>query len=294
MKTAEVELRELTKGGSRALKGAIYRLMRARWNMDEDLQPAREELGILLYRLVLLNDMLGRRRGMMEYRYALSQYRGAKFNAMVDRAIVTGVNFEEATQQILNREPMLAWGWQEAARKHTQEKGFALAKSMEGTLDRHLGMLRTKLVQKALVSPEVQHGGLPEFRKAFKEIGWSINGYADTVYKTNISSAYTEARFEQVKDPDVSQVIAALEVTKSTAVEPRENHKGFEGLMAPPDDPIWQKAKPPYGYNCTHGVRYVSIFELERRGRVKDGKVIPFYPPGLARASYDPGFNPRG
>ena len=294
MKTAEVELRELTKLGSRELTMAIFRVMRSRWKMDEDLQPAREALGTLLYRLQLLSDMLGRRRGMMEYRQALARYRGATFNAAINSPIVTGVKFEEAIQQILNREPMLAWGWQEATRKYTQEGGFALAKSMEETLDRRLGMLRTKLVQRAIVSPEVQRGGLPEFRKVFKEIAPWTNSYADTVYKTNISSAYTEARFEQVKDPDVSQVIAALEVTKSTAVEPRENHKGFEGLMAPPDDPIWQKAKPPYGYNCTHGVRYVSIFELERRGRVKDGKVIPFYPPGLARASYDPGFNPRG
>jgi SPP1 gp7 family putative phage head morphogenesis protein len=116
---------------------------------------------------------------------------------------------------------------------------------------------------------------------------WS-RAYADTVYRTNLTSAYTAGRFRQQEG--VSDVIGAFGFRSRRDDSTRPNHRAAEGLIAPPHDIIWERLSPPLGYNCRCSLRLVSRFELERLGLLRDGRVMRFEPATLAQAGPDKGF----
>jgi hypothetical protein len=70
----------------------------------------------------------------------------------------------------------------------------------------------------------------------------------------------------------------------------RPHHKAADGLIAAVDDPIWDTFKPPLGYRCRCSVNFVSVFELEDRGLIKNGKVVRYLPPSFAFARPDENF----
>lgn len=45
--------------------------------------------------------------------------------------------------------------------------------------------------------------------------------------------------------------------------------------------------------NCRDGVEFESIYDLQRQGRIKEGKVIPYYPAGIFGTSPDKGFETK-
>ncbi|HUW32524.1 MAG TPA: phage minor head protein, partial [Planctomycetota bacterium] len=102
--------------------------------------------------------------------------------------------------------------------------------------------------------------------------------YAETVWRTNMSTAYSAGRFRQMADPAVAYAIGALMFDGPTDTGPmgdtRPNHAAAVGLVGAADDPGWQIIAPPLGYNCRHSLSFLSWDECRRRGKVlPDGSI---------------------
>jgi hypothetical protein len=230
---------------------------------------------------MILANMNARKRVLMEADQASKR---SRFSA--EKSPISPLPFDEAIENIVSRDPRLAAGYLEVQRLYNEEHVFALAKSVNTNL--------TKRIQAAIAEAGRSGAGLPEFKKLWKEITPWAQSYGDTVFRTNASTSYNEGRFTQAEDPDVQEVIPAMEYISMHLPTSRPNHEAAAGLIAATNDPVWDKIKPPNGYNCLCGVNFISKYELERRGLWKDGAVIRFLPPNFAAAHPDPGFNAGG
>jgi len=104
----------------------------------------------------------------------------------------------------------------------------------------------------------------------------------DTVYRTNLQSAYMAGRYEQMRevkdDFPYWQYIAVLDNRTRPA------HSALHGKVIRSDDPFWLESYPPNGYNCRCRIRALSKEEVDARGlRVTTGRNTGFSP--------DKGFN---
>ena len=144
-------------------------------------------------------------------------------------------------------------------------------------------------------------GGTPREKaiQAIKEAGHFSRGYAKTIYKTNLQSAYTAGRFQQATEPHIARVVKAFQyVAVNDPPRVRPNHLAHHGLVASQFDSAWNEFSPPQGFNCRCGVRLITIFEARRRGlldsqgditKMTDGQKSYWRSKG---AVPDKGFNP--
>lgn len=263
---------------------AFYRAMRdifwARYGQGESNNAIRDMAG-LISRTMILADLNGRKRVLIEAGHAA---KAGKFS--IEKSPISPLPFSEAIEDITSRDPRLAAGYLEVQKLYNEEHVFALAKSVNANL--------TKRIQSAIADAGVTGSGLPEFEALWREITPWAQAYGDTVFRTNASTAYTQGRFAQAEDSDVAEVIPAMTYISMHLPTSRPNHEAADGLIAATNDPIWNTFKPPMGYNCMCGTNFVSKYELERRGLLKDGKVTTYYPPNFAAAHPDIGFNSVG
>ena len=113
---------------------------------------------------------------------------------------------------------------------------------------------------------------LESFRKEARSI-YESAGYTalaphhiDTIYRTNMQSAYQAGRYKQMTDP---AVIAARPYWRYVSVmdgRTRPPHAAMNGKIYRYDDPIWQSWYPPNGFNCRCTVVTVSGSEMTREG----------------------------
>lgn len=277
MLTGHQELERFLDKRTTLFTKAIRDIYRGRYGKGGSQHPI-SDLAKLISHTQILANLNGRKRTLME---AEKFYKGPVFS--IDKTPISTLPFVEAIQDLIGREPKLAEGYQAVQKLYNESHAFALAKSVNQNL--------TERIQKAINDLMETGGGLPEFSAVWKEIAPWSQAYADTVYRTNASTAYNAGRLEQAQDEDVKEVIPAMEYVSMHLPNTRPNHEAASGLIAASDDPIWKRFKPPMGYNCRCGVNFVSKYELERRGLWENGKPVRFLPPTFAAAHPDQGFN---
>lgn len=119
---------------------------------------------------------------------------------------------------------------------------------------------------------------------------WTV-AYADTVYRTNVASAFAAGAWHQSLDPEIMEIIPAKLYSAIGDSDTRPNHLAADGLIAGVTDPIWETLSPPMGFNCRCSLLDVDRFELEDRGLLNaDGTVTRVLPANFANARPDPGF----
>lgn len=134
--------------------------------------------------------------------------------------------------------------------------------------------------------------GLPTASAVLQDISGWTTAYADTVYRTNLTTAYAAGQWQQALDPEMMEISPAFEYAATGDKDTRPNHQAMNGLLAGKADPIWNTYSTPNGYRCRCGLRDVDRFELNDRGLLKDdGSVTRVIPPNFARAHPDPGFD---
>lgn len=244
---------------------------------------AVQDLAETIQRTLILADLHGRKRLLMEAHFV---DKNAKFDSSDTSPIVPRVPFEEAVDDLLAREPKLAESAVQVSNMYSREKVFSMAyatdKKVLARVQEYIG--KTMAEGRTKVPPD----------EVIAEIGNWTRAYADTVYRTNVSTAYNAGRFAQAKDPEVRKVIPAMRYMSLHDARTRPNHEAAHGLIASQDDAIWNSYHPPLGYNCRCAAVFVSKYELERRGLLKgDGSVIRFEPPGFYMAGADEGFRPK-
>ena len=251
----------------------------------QNLEFARKDLAETIQRTMILADLKGRERLLMEFDAANKG--AAKFSDVPTTSpIVPGITFEEAVEDMFKRDPRLARSAAEVSRLYSTQKVFAMARSAE--------IVVTRRAQEEIV--KWLGGGDPAIAitKTLEQIGPFSRAYADTVYRTNVATAYSEGRIQQAEDPDVSEVIVGFRFEGVNDAFTRENHRAGFGSVAATDDPVWKLRKPPLGYNCRCALEFVSVYEAERLGLWKNGKLTPYYAAPLSKWFPDPGFKVEG
>ncbi|WP_439604383.1 phage head morphogenesis protein [Shinella sp.] len=85
-----------------------------------------------------------------------------------------------------------------------------------------------------------------------------------TIYWANTATAHAAGEWERTERNKAFLPFLVYEL--STAERKRLEHKGWVGIVAPVDDPIWDRLYPPNGWLCKCRVRQISRREAIRLG----------------------------
>lgn len=202
-----------------------------------------------------------------------------------NQEVIPGVPFAEAIDELLKREPRIAPGYRAVQKLYTTEHGFALAKQFADPAI-------TEKVQET-IRHAMQFGTeSPKAQEVIQQIGDWAHSYAETVFRTNVTTSYADGRMEQARDEELRDIIVGLRRVAVLDADTRANHAAAHDLVAAQDDPIWTYLGVPGGYNCRCSYELVDIYEAEASGLMVNGKMRTATPP--AGAYNDPGFEKRG
>lgn len=128
---------------------------------------------------------------------------------------------------------------------------------------------------------------LRDFRKFVKKrlesAGWTPANpsHVETVFRTNIASAYSTGRVAEMTQPSVLKRRPYWQIRTVKDDRQRKTHRAADGAVLPADHPFWRVAFPPFGYNC----RCKTVSRSQRWVDKHGGVSAP--PTGLP----DPGFS---
>lgn len=272
-----------------------------------DDQKAKADYAQVVGDGLILSDVLGRKRTLLEAEDAARRAPeppegeeriepvlfGARHSARVaaalapvslkDDAFVPKVRFEEAIRDLTSRDPVIARSAAEVAELYRTRDAFAITNSSYEIL--------TKRIRDEIV--RLRGKGAFTAKEVLSNVGGFSRAYAETVYRTNLSTAYTNGRIDMARDPVVNQVIGALLYVATRDSDVRPNHLAADGLIASQHDRLWLTFRPPMGYNCRCGLRMVDRWDLEEMGLI-EGNLVKRRPPATFRKAHpDPGFGRR-
>jgi SPP1 gp7 family putative phage head morphogenesis protein len=121
-------------------------------------------------------------------------------------------------------------------------------------------------------------------KKRLETAGWTPANasHVETVFRTNIASAYASGRYIENTRPAVIAAVPYWQIRAVGDDGTRPAHKRASGIVLPANHPFWTKAYPPFGHRC----RCVVIARTQRWLDRNGGKIGPV-PRGLP----DPGFD---
>lgn len=253
-------------------------------------------LAKLLGETMMLADAVGRRRLLLEHDALADRKQPSTFRhglctiTFGSTPIFPKVNFVEAFDDLMGRDPRLANNADEIRRAYSGDQGFAILKLPRRLAD-HVRLKLTERIRDMLSGFLKRGVDRPTAKEQLQAVAGFSSGYAETVYRTNLATAFTAGRMQQMKDPEVRATVPAFELVTAGDTDVRKNHRAGEGLIAAVGDPVWKRHAPPLGYQCRCDLRSVDKFELKARGLLKSGgHVQVHYPANFAEAGPDPGF----
>ena len=95
----------------------------------------------------------------------------------------------------------------------------------------------------------------------------------ETIYRTNLSSAYAHGQWQRGQASSAHTHILYL---NGPSANHREQHQAWHGTLLPKDDPFWNTHFPPNGWGCKCYTRFVTrrtARQLEREGVVNPPRV---------------------
>lgn len=200
---------------------------------------------------------------------------------------VAKVEFVEAIEDIVTRDPRLAQSAAAVSNLYATEHAFAMARSADIKITQRVQQELTRLMREGV---GVNQGGAA-LAKVAKGVENFTEAYARTVFHTNTMTAFTAGEFQQAQDPDVADLVPAFEFSSVGDGDTRPNHQAADGLIAATNDPIWQKYAPPLGFQCRCDLISRDIYWLRSMNLIDEhGNVRKRIPSGFAAAHPDPGF----
>ena len=136
------------------------------------------------------------------------------------------------------------------------------------------GVTRAALLddlRRAVYGAIAQGNTFAQFQREFDAIiakgGWdpeSADWRAGVIYDTNLRSSYQAGRYRQMKEVEEERPYWLYR--HSGALNPREQHKAWDGLVLRADDAWWDQHYPPNGWGCGCTAYSVTRDEAIRRG----------------------------
>lgn len=150
-----------------------------------------------------------------------------------------------------------AWAY---ADDKTKLKGFSVAKA---TSEYHVEYTKNAIT--AVLEGELDER---DFRKRMANmLGTSHRDYyIETVYRTNMQSAYQHGRYVQQTHPEVLEALPFWQYKTVGDSRVRDSHAAMDGKIYPASHNIWDLWYPPNGYSCR-----CRVDELSRSEAVDEG-----------------------
>lgn len=213
-----------------------------------------------------------------EIYFAAFNDRPLSFRSEEDNLISAIFNMkpEEAIRYLESKGFAITFDWQ-ALSAEAQQQAFTVAKVTR------LDLLQD--IKDALIKAQSEGSTVEQFKKDLKPIieskGWSgrkeitlkdgtkstVNltpSRLETVYRTNLQSAYSAGRWQQIEEAKQTrpylQFLAVVDESTSDVCSSL-NRKVFAV-----DDEIWNSIMPPLHHNCRSTVRSLSEKQLVREG----------------------------
>lgn len=89
---------------------------------------------------------------------------------------------------------------------------------------------------------------------------------ADTIFRTNVQTAYNAGHYKELTDPEVLKMRPYWQYLAVEDAHTRPSHLAMNGRVYPADHPVWDTWYPPNGFNCRCTVRALSKRQVERQG----------------------------
>lgn len=86
----------------------------------------------------------------------------------------------------------------------------------------------------------------------------------DTIFRTNVQSAYMAGRYEQMRRTAKSRPYWRYVAVADSRTRPE--HLALNGLVYPADHPFWDTYYPPNGFRCRCTVQTLSARDVQSRG----------------------------
>ena len=144
-----------------------------------------------------------------------------------------------------------------------------------------------KTAQDELTKLIISGGQLRDFRKfvleRFKTAGFTpVNpSHVETIYRTNVLSAYNSGRHAHATQPSVLSGRPFWQIRTVNDGQPRQRktHQRVHKYVLKASDSFWRKAYPPFGFNCRCRVVTMSQADVDSRSlRVRSGSDITGLP----------------
>ena len=168
--------------------------------------------------------------------------------------------FEEALQAFLERQIITPDEFRRLSDEARQRAFTATNLASQGLIERAYRRLQESL----------QSGGtLDDFARQLREDSTSLGvteanpSYLETVYRTNVSSAYGAGRHRQTRSPAVVAARPFVEYRTARDDRVRQSHAALDRLVFRQDDPDWPRYAPPNGFNC----RCVTVVRRDPGGK---------------------------
>jgi len=103
--------------------------------------------------------------------------------------------------------------------------------------------------------------GIIALKKSFVNIGLvpKSNHAIEAVFRTQTQIAYSAGRWDAEQSPEIQEILWGYKYVTVGDDRVRDEHAALDGTTLPKDDPFWDVAYPPNGWNCRCQV--ISVFE---------------------------------
>lgn len=110
---------------------------------------------------------------------------------------------------------------------------------------------------------------LPEFVKDLEARGLGLSdAHAETIFRTNLQSAFGRGRWEQGNDPTIGGVFWGWRYRTVGDERVRVAHAVLDGLVF--EKGVHQEVFPPWGFNCRCAAEWITKREARRDQLVSD------------------------
>ena len=267
---------------------------------------AWRDFEVVTARAILLSYLVGIAQTFEEAEIAADQFEPDKVAyAKIDWPLDVGFDefrvepFEEAIRLFDERIPMLASNVPKLAQiAKAQAAEIAMAEKLgvvakldgqTNAISQALGTAfwvsdvdqPTTIALKDLISQAVR-GVLPDERLSLPEFidrAWLVGAQGltasrlETVYRTNMQSAYNEGHMSTLRAPEVKKVAPLVMIVEMQDPRSRDHHAAMNGYIHTVEEFDRRQLSPPNGYNCRGTVRTVSWTEAERLGLVDNDQI---------------------